>query len=89
MYSSRAKVWQNLYQNYIRELLSIGQTSDVLEYSTRFEKAKHKVNRNLDEVFLVQKFLDGLKYFVSSAITYTNQEQLMPPCLWLLCRRSY
>jgi hypothetical protein len=55
----------------MRELLAIKQSSDVLEYANRFEQAKHKVllhNRNLDEVFLVQKFLDGLKYSISSAI---------------------
>lgn len=66
------KFGKDLYQNYMRDLLSIRQTSDVLEYSNRFEQAKHKVllhNKNLDEVFLVQKFLDGLKYNISSAIT--------------------
>jgi hypothetical protein len=71
------KFGRDLYQNYMRELLAIKQSSDVLEYANlfeqanRFEQAKHKVlrhNRNLDEVFLVQKFLDGLQYSISSAI---------------------
>jgi hypothetical protein len=42
-----------------------------LEYAARFEQAKHRVlvhNRNVDDVFFVQKFLDGLKYNISNAI---------------------
>lgn len=65
------KFGRDLYQNYMKDLLSIRQTSDVLEYSSRFDQAKHRVlvhNQHLDEVFLVQKFLDGLKYNISSAI---------------------
>lgn len=65
------KFGRDLYQNYMRELLSIRQTSDVMEYATRFDNAKHKVlmhNRELDDMFFVQKFIDGLKYSISSAI---------------------
>lgn len=56
----------------MRDLLSIRQTSDVLEYATHFDQDKHRVllhNRILHDVFLVQKFLDELKYSISSAIT--------------------
>lgn len=55
----------------MRDLLSIRQTNDVLEYAGRFEKAKHRVlvhNKETGEVFFVQKFLDGLKYNISNAI---------------------
>jgi hypothetical protein len=52
------KFGRDLYQNYMRDILSIKQTSDVLEYAGRFEQAKHRVlvhNRNIDDVFFVQK----------------------------------
>ncbi|CAO2206554.1 unnamed protein product [Urochloa humidicola] len=65
------KFGKDLYQNYMRDLLSIRQTNDVLDYAGRFEQAKHRVlthNKDLDEVFLVQKFLDGLNYNISNAI---------------------
>jgi hypothetical protein len=65
------KFGRDLYQNYMRDILSIKQTSDVLEYAARFEQAKHRVlvhNRNIDDVYFVQKFLDGLKYNISNAI---------------------
>jgi len=55
----------------MRELLSIRQTSTVLEYVERFELAKHRVlvhNSSIDDVFFVQKFLDGLHYNISNAI---------------------
>jgi hypothetical protein len=55
----------------MRDLLSIKQRSDVLEYSSRFEQAKHRIlvhNKSMGEVFFVQKFLDGLKYNISNAI---------------------
>src|SRR6185437_16511717 len=38
----------------------------------RFEQAKHRVlvhNPSIDDVFFVQKFLDGLRYNISNAIT--------------------
>lgn len=56
----------------MRHLLNIRQTHDVLEYANRFEQAKHRVlvhNRDIDEVFFVQKFLNGLRYNISNAIT--------------------
>ncbi|CAN6241659.1 unnamed protein product [Urochloa humidicola] len=65
------KFGRDLYQNYMRDLLAIKQITNVLDYADRFEKAKHRVlahNKNLDEVFLVQKFLAGLKYDISNAI---------------------
>jgi len=37
------KFGQDLYHNYMRDLLSIRQTDDVLEYAGRFETAKHRV----------------------------------------------
>jgi hypothetical protein len=43
----------------------------VLEYAERFEKAKHRVlvhNREIGEVFFVQKFIDGLKFSISNVI---------------------
>ena len=66
------KFGQDLYHNYMRDLLSIRQTDDVLEYAGRFETAKHRVlvhNKEIGEVFFVQKILDGLKYSISKAIT--------------------
>jgi hypothetical protein len=55
----------------MRDVLSIRQTEDVLEYAGRFETAKHRVlvhNKAIGEVFFVQKFLDGLRYNIRSAI---------------------
>jgi len=69
------KYGRDLYQNHMRELLSIQQTSTVLEYAERFEQAKHRVlvhNQNIDDVFFVQKFVDGLRYNISNAITLHN-----------------
>lgn len=66
------KFWQDLHRNYMRDLLAIRQTSDVLEYVGRFEQAKHRVlmhNKDMGDVFFVQEFLDGLKYNISNAIT--------------------
>lgn len=63
---------RDLYQNYMRDLLAIKQTSDVLEYASRFEQAKHRVlvhNKDIDDVFFVQKFLHGLKYSFSNVIS--------------------
>jgi hypothetical protein len=65
------KFGRDLHHNYMRDLLTIRQTSDVLEYAARFEQAKHRVlvhNRDMGEVFFVQKFIDGLRYNISSAI---------------------
>jgi hypothetical protein len=66
------KFGRDLHHNYMRDLLTIRQTSDVLEYASRFEQAKHRVlvhNKDMGEVFFVQKFLDGLKYNISNAIS--------------------
>jgi hypothetical protein len=65
------KFGRDLHHNYMRELLTIKQTSDVLEYAGRFEQAKHRVlvhNRDMGDVFFVQKFIDGFKHTISSAI---------------------
>jgi hypothetical protein len=62
---------RDLHHNYMRDLLTIRQTSDVLESAARFEQAKHRVlvhNRDMGEVLFVQKFIDGLRYNISSAI---------------------
>lgn len=62
---------KDLYHQHMRDLLAIKQTSDVLEYVGWFEQAKHRVlvhNSELDEIFFVQKFLNGLKYNVSNVI---------------------
>lgn len=56
----------------MKDLLSIRQISDVLEYANCFDLAKHKVlvhNKDMGEVFFVQKFLDGLKYVISNVIS--------------------
>jgi hypothetical protein len=37
------KFGRDMYQNYMRDMLSIKQTSDVLEYADRFEQARHGV----------------------------------------------
>jgi hypothetical protein len=65
------KFGRDMYQNYMRDMLSIKQTSDVLEYADRFEQARHRVlvhNSEIDEVFFVQKFIDGLNYKISNTI---------------------
>lgn len=66
------KFARDMYHNYMRDLPTIRQTTDVLEYANRFEQAKHRIlvhNKDMGEVFFVQKFLDGLKYNISNAIT--------------------
>jgi hypothetical protein len=66
-----AKFGREMYHNYMRYLLAIKQTSDVLEYHTRFVDAMHKVmlhHSGHDQVLFVQKFIDGLKHEISSAI---------------------
>lgn len=53
------KIGKDLYQNHMRDLLHIRQTSDVLEYANRFDEAKHRVlvhNRELDDVFFFKNF---------------------------------
>jgi hypothetical protein len=70
-YAVEQKFGRDLYQNYMKDLLSIRRTTDVLEYASRFEQAKHRVlvhNKELDEVFFVQKFLDGLNYNIGNAL---------------------
>jgi hypothetical protein len=42
-YAVEQKIGRDLYQNYMKDLLSIRQTTDVLEYASRFEQAKHRV----------------------------------------------
>jgi hypothetical protein len=54
------KFGKDLYHNYMKDILSIRQTGDVLEYASRFEQAKHRVlvhNKVMGEVFFVQKIL--------------------------------
>ncbi|RLN34410.1 uncharacterized protein C2845_PM03G18270 [Panicum miliaceum] len=66
------KFGRDLYQNHMRDLLAIKQSTTVLEYAERFEQAKHRVlvhNQHIDDVFFVQKFIDGLRYNISTAIT--------------------
>lgn len=51
--------------------MSIRQTNDVLEYANHFEQAKHRVlvhNKEVDEIFFVQKILDGLNHNISNAL---------------------
>jgi hypothetical protein len=70
-YAVEQKFGRDLYQNYMKDLLSIRQTTDVLEYADRFEQARHHVlvhNKGIDEVFFVQKFLDGLNFNISNAL---------------------
>jgi hypothetical protein len=70
-YAVEQKFGRDLYQNYMKDLLSIRQTTDVLEYADRFEQARHRVlvhNKEIDEVFFVQKFLDGLNFNIGNAL---------------------
>jgi hypothetical protein len=44
------KFGRDLQHNYMKDILAIKQTSDVLEYAARYEQAKHRVlmhNRNM------------------------------------------
>lgn len=55
----------------MQELLSIRQISDVQEYYDRFQASMHKVlvhNNNLNDVFFVSKFLQGLNPDIRAAI---------------------
>jgi hypothetical protein len=66
-----AKFGTEMYHNYMRDLLAIRQTSDVTECHSRFVDAMHKVmlhHHGHDQVLFVQKFIDGLKSEISSAI---------------------
>jgi hypothetical protein len=59
-----SKFGKDLYQNSMQDLLNIKQTTTVQEYYDRFVLAMHKVlvhNSNLDDLFFVSKFLQGLK----------------------------
>jgi hypothetical protein len=70
-YVVEKKFGRDLYQNYMKDLLSIRQTTNVLEYVDRFEQARHRVlmhNKEIDEVFFVQKFLDGLNFNIGNAL---------------------
>jgi hypothetical protein len=58
-YAVEQKFGRDLYQNYMKDMLSVRQTTDVLEYADRFEQARHRVlvhNKEIDEVFFVQMF---------------------------------
>lgn len=86
------KFGKDLYHNYMRDLLTIRQTGDVLENAGRFEQAKHRVlvhNKDMGEVFFVQKFLDGLKYNISNVITLHKPRRLMLRYPWLSGRKKY
>lgn len=66
-----SKFGKDLYHNSMHDLLSIRQTTNVQEYYDRFQSAMHKVlvhNSNLDDVFFVSKFLQGLAPEIRSAI---------------------
>jgi hypothetical protein len=66
------KFGKDRYQLDMRELLAIKQTTDVLDYASKFEQITHRIlihNGSIDEIFFVQKFLDGLKYNISNAIS--------------------
>jgi hypothetical protein len=66
-----AKFGTEMYHNYMRDLLAIKQTSDVIDYHSRFVDAMHKVmlhHQGHDQVLFVQKFIDGLKSEISNAI---------------------
>ena len=66
-----SKFGKDLYHNSMLELLSIKQTSDVQDYYDRFQTVVHKVlvhNNQLDDVFFVSKFLQGLHPDIRVAI---------------------
>jgi hypothetical protein len=58
------KFGKDLYQNYMRDILSIRQIGDVLEYAARFEQAKHRVlvhNKEIEEAFFCVEVLRWLE----------------------------
>jgi hypothetical protein len=65
------KFSKDLYQNYVKDILTIRQTGDVLEYASRFEQAKHRVlvHNKMGEVIFCKTFLDGLKYNITNFIS--------------------
>lgn len=65
------KFGKDLYHNYMRELLNLKQLGSVQEYYEKFESSMHKVlvhNNSYDDVFFVNRFVDGLKSDVRAAI---------------------
>lgn len=65
------KFGKDLYQNSMQDLLNIKQLTTVQEYYDRFVLAMHKVlvhNSNLDDVFFVSKFLQGLHPDIHAAL---------------------
>jgi hypothetical protein len=62
---------RDLHNNFMRELLSLRQTTTVKDYVERFEQLRHKVllhNDKYDDVLFVNRFIDGLKYDIRNAI---------------------
>lgn len=66
-----SKCGKDLYHNSMQELLNIRQTVDVQDYYDRFQASMHRVsvhNSNLDDVFFVSKFLQGLQPDIRAAL---------------------
>jgi hypothetical protein len=62
---------RDLHNTFMRELLSLKQTTTVEDYIERFEQLRHKVllhNDKYDDVLFVNRFIDGLKYDIRNAI---------------------
>jgi hypothetical protein len=86
------KFGRDLQHNYMKDILTIKQTSDVLEYAARYEQAKHTVlmhNRNMGEVFFVQKFIDGLKFSISNAISLHKPRTVDAALSLHSCRKKF
>lgn len=65
------KFGRDLYHNYMKALLNIKQCGGVHEYYDQFQSMAHKVlahNRNYDDVFFVNKFIEGLKGEIRTTI---------------------
>jgi len=65
------KFSRDLYQNYMRDFMSLKQTGDLQNYYDRFNQAMHRIlvhNGKYDDIFFVIRFIDGLKLDIKSAI---------------------
>lgn len=70
-----AKFGKDLYHNYMKTLLNTKQLGGVQEYYDQFQNAIHKVlahNRNYDDAFFVNKFVEGLKGEIRTALCYIS-----------------
>jgi hypothetical protein len=68
------------HQEKMFQLLTLKQTSFVLEYKTQFDKLVYKIklfDKSVSEIFLVTKFILGLRHELRSLVEYNFQTQYL------------